>query len=225
MPKSDQPRERLIHFGEQALSSIEILALLLRSGTPGENALRLAERLLVTFGGIEGLAHAAIADLQKIKGIGPDKAAVIKASAELGWRLLQQPAEEDGPRVVSPAVAANLLIPEMRESSEPIIKIVLLNTRNKLIGVETITLSPAADVRRVAKAIFQLAIKANAAAVILAHNHQVDEGAEPSPQDIDLTAELVKAGQLFSIEVLDHLIVCEWEYVSLKERGWGIDSW
>lgn len=224
MPISDQPRERLIRFGEQALSSIEILALLLRSGTREENALRLAERLLVTFGGIKGLAHATIADLQKIKGIGPDKTAVIKAAAELRWRLQQQE-EDDRPRVVSPAVAADLVIPDMREISEPILKIVLLNTRNNLIGVETITLSSAADVRHVARAIFRLAIKANAAAVILAHNHRAEEGAEPSYQDIDLTTELVKAGKLFSIEVLDHLIVCEREYVSLKERGWDFNAW
>ncbi len=197
---------------------------MLRSGTREENALRLAERLLVTFGGIKGLAHAAIADLQKIKGIGPDKAAVIRAAAELGWRLQQQE-EDDRPRVVSPAVAADLVIPDMREISEPILKIVLLNTRNNLIAVETITLSPVFGVRQVVRAIFQLAIKANAAAVILAHNHRAEEGAVPSPQDIALTAELVKAGQLFSIEVLDHLIVCQSRYVSLKERGLGFDAW
>lgn len=223
LPKSDQPRERLARLGEQALSTPELIAIALGSGTHEENALRLAERLLVTFGGLPGLAQASIDELANVRGIGPAKAAQVQAALEIGQRLFASQQEERS-RIVWPGDAARLLIPQMGYLEEEELRTVLLDTRNYLLDVRTISTrnwnNGALGVRNV----FRPAIEANAAAIIAAHNHVNGEGLEPSVADIVFTRELVKAGELLDIELIDHLIIAKQSYVSLKERGAGFED-
>lgn len=217
MPKSDQPRERLVRFGEQVLSTPELLSIAIKNGTKGENALRLAERLLVTFGGLPGLTQASIAELTNIKGIGSDKAARIYASFELGRRLSATSPEERF-KITTPSEAALFLMPDMSNLEEEHLNAVLLDTRNGVLGVHTIPIKRFNISSVSVRDVFRPAIKANAAALILAHNH-LSDSADPSQNDIRLAKELIEAGELFNISIIDHIIIAKQKYVSLKERG------
>lgn len=217
MPKSERPRERLTRFGEQVLSTPELLSIAIKNGTKGENALRLAERLLVTFGGLPGLTQASITELTNIKGIGPEKAARIRASIELGRRL-STTTREERLKITSPSEAALFLMPEMSKLEEEHLNAILLDTRNGVLGVHTTPIKyfNISSVR--VRDIFRPAIKANAAAFILAHNH-LSDSADPSQSDIRLAKAFIEAGELFNISIIDHIIIAKQKYVSLKERG------
>lgn len=221
MAVGDRPRERLLQVGERALSTAELLAIGLRTGIGGENVVRLAERLLAQFGGLPGLARASIAELQTVKGIGPAKAIEIKAALELGRRLLASTPQER-PKVTSPADAANLLMSEMMFLEQEQLRVLLLDTRNRVLSIQTIYVgSLNTSVVRIGE-LFRAAIRDNAAAVIIAHNHPSGDPA-PSPEDINVTRQLVKAGNLLDIDVLDHVIIGRQNFVSLKERALGFD--
>ncbi len=221
MDQGDRPRERLLELGERALSTSELLAIGLRTGIGGENVVRLAERLLAEFGGLPGLARATIAELVEVKGIGPAKAVEIKAALEMGRRLLASTPQER-PKVTTPADAANLLMSEMTFLEQEHLKVVLLDTRNRVLSTPTIYVgSLNTSVIRVGE-LFRMAIRNNAAAMIVAHNHPSGDPA-PSPEDIRVTRTLVKAGKLLDIEILDHIVIGRQKFVSMKERGLGFD--
>lgn len=221
MALAERPRERLVQVGPTAVSTAELLAILLRTGVPGENVVRLAERLLIQFKDLPGLARASIPELMTVHGIGEAKAIEIKAALEIGRRLLAS-APQEKPRVTSPADAANLLMSEMMFLEKEHLKLVLLDTRNNVLGTPTIYVgSLNTSVIRVAE-LFRAAIKENAAAFIVAHNHPSGDPS-PSPEDIRVTRQLAQAGKLLDIEVLDHVIIGHQRYVSLKERGLGFD--
>ncbi|MEW5988661.1 MAG: DNA repair protein RadC [Chloroflexota bacterium] len=221
MPAGDRPRERLAQVGARAMSTAELLAIGLRTGVNGENVLRLAERLLAQFQGLSGLARATIAELTAVKGIGQAKAIEIKAALELGRRLMASTPEER-PRVTSPAEAANLLMSEMALLEQEHLRLVLLDTRNNVLGTPTLYVgSLNTSVVRIGE-IFREAIRVNAAALIVAHNHPSGDPA-PSPEDVNVTRQIVKAGRLLDVDVLDHLVIGRQRYVSLKERGLGFE--
>lgn len=221
MPLDERPRERFILAGPRAVSSAELLAITLRTGVGGENVLRLAERLLVQMNGLAGLAQASITEITSVKGIGPTKAVQIQAALELGRRLLAT-APQERPRITSPADAANLLMSEMMFLEQEHLRVILLNTRNNVLKMPTIYVgSLNTSVVRIGE-IFRAAIKENAAALIVAHNHPSGDPT-PSPEDVRVTQELVKAGKLLSIEVLDHIVIGRQRFVSLKERGLGFN--
>jgi DNA repair protein RadC len=193
----------------------------MRTGVGGENVVRLAERLLARFGGLPGLARSSISELQSIKGIGPAKAIEVKAALELGRRLLAS-MPEDRPKVTSPGDAANLLMSEMTFLDQEQLRVVLLDTRNRVLSTPTVYVgSLNTSVVRIGE-LFRPAIRSNAAAVIVAHNHPSGDPA-PSPEDINVTRQIVNAGKLLDIEVLDHIIIGRQRFVSLKERGLGFD--
>ena len=221
LPQQERPRERLARVGAPALSTAELLAITLRTGVGGENVVRLAERLLAHFSGLPGLARASISELQQVKGVGPAKAVEIKAALELGRRLTAtQPQER--PKVSSPGDAANLLMSEMMFLEQEHLRVILLDTRNTVLATPTIYVgSLNTSVVRIGE-LFRAAIKENAAAVIVAHNHPSGDPS-PSPEDVHVTRQLVKAGQLLDISVLDHLVIGHQRFVSLKERGLGFD--
>lgn len=222
MAAGERPRERLVQVGPTAVSTAELLAILLRTGVPGENVVRLAERLLIQFKDLAGLARASIPELMTVHGIGEAKAVEIKAALEIGRRLLAT-APQEKPRVTSPADAANLLMSEMMFLEKEHLKLVLLDTRNNVLGTPTIYVgSLNTSVIRVAE-LFRAAIRENAAAFIVAHNHPSGDPS-PSPEDIRVTRQLAQAGKLLDIEVLDHVIIGHQRYVSLKERGLGFDT-
>ncbi|MCO5192946.1 MAG: DNA repair protein RadC [Anaerolineae bacterium] len=221
LPSGERPRERLMHYGAQAVSSAELLAIIIRTGSGGENVLRLAERLLAAFDGLNGVARASLTELQQVKGIGPAKAVEIKAALELGRRLLVT-APEERPVVSTPADAANLLMSEMSLLEKEHLRVILLDTRNRVISTPTIYVgSLNSSVVRIAE-LFRPAIKQNAAAIIVAHNHPSGDPS-PSPEDVRVTREISKAGKLLSIELLDHVIIGRNRFISLKERGLGFD--
>lgn len=221
MPLHDRPRERLIKVGPQAVSTTELLAIILRTGSGGENVLRLSERLLAHFGSLVGLARASVVELQKVKGIGPAKAVEIKAALEIGRRLMASAPDEKA-RVTSPSDAANLLMSEMMLLEQEHLRVILLDTRNQVLGTPTVYIgSLNTSVVRVGE-LFKAAIKENAAALIVAHNHPSGDPS-PSPEDVNVTRQLVQAGKLLDINVLDHIVIGRQQYVSLKERGLGFD--
>lgn len=221
MPEDERPRERLMRLGARVLSNAELLAIMMRTGVGGENVLRLADRLLARFEGLPGIARASLAELRTVNGIGPAKAVEIKAALELGRRLMAA-APEERPRVTSPADAANLLMSEMMLLEQEELRVILLDTRNHVLRVETVYKgSLNTSVVRVAE-LFRAAIKDNAAAIIVAHNHPSGDPS-PSPEDVHVTRQIRKAGSLLDIDLLDHIVIGRQRYVSLKERGLGFD--
>ena len=215
LPIAEQPTCRLRHNGAGALSVAELLAALIQ--TP--DALILSQELLVRFG-YRGLLNASVSELCALHGIGPARAAQIKAALELGKRLLVTSPEEK-PQIRAPADAANLLMLEMGSLEQEQLRVVLLDTRNRVIAIRTVYVgSLNTAVVRVGE-IFRQAIKANAASIIIVHNHPSGDPS-PSREDTAVTAKFVQAGQMLNIEVLDHLIIGNSpHFVSLKERGLG----
>ena len=206
-------------MGLAALSNAELLAILLRVGVQGENAVEVGQRLLGHFGGISGLHRTTYEELYSSHGVGPAKAAQIKAAIELGRRLSLETTEEL-PTINSPADAAALVMYEMSALSQEQLRVMLLNTKNQVLEIKTLyqgSLNSSAV--RVGE-VFKHAIIANAAAVIVAHNHPSADPT-PSPDDVAVTRALVEAGQLLDIPLLDHLVIGGNRFVSLKERNLG----
>ena len=219
LPESERPRERLQHSGPGSLSTSELLAIILRTGAKSESVINLGSRLLVQFDGLAGIARASFSDLCGIHGMGVAKSAQIKAALELGKRLMVASPEER-PQVKSPADVANLLMLEMGFLEQEHLRVVLLDTKNRVLGTPTIYIgSLNTSILRVGE-LFREAIKANSAAVIVVHNHPSGDPT-PSPEDVRITEQLVEAGKLLDVEVLDHLVIGQQRYVSLKERGLG----
>jgi DNA repair protein RadC len=220
MPSGDRPRERLAEAGASSLNNAELLAILLRVGVEGENAVRMAERMLNELGGLPGLHRASYTDLCQVKGIGPAKAAQLKAALELGKRIAKTTPDERA-TITSPADAANLIMFDLSARDQEYLFVILLDTRNRVIGqpFEVYHGSLNTSLIRVGE-VFREAVKSNAASIIVAHNHPSGDPS-PSPEDVSVTRALVEAGRLLDIEVLDHLVIGHHRFVSLKDRGLG----
>ncbi|MCS7009943.1 MAG: DNA repair protein RadC [Anaerolineales bacterium] len=217
LPVSDRPRERLASLGPQALSNAELLAILLRVGVAGESAVQLGQRLLSEFGGLMGLHRAPFEDLCNQRGIGAAKAAQIKAAIELGRRLaLETP--EARPTVTSPADAAALVSYEMAGLEQEHLRVLLLDTRNRVLDIVEVYKGSVNSAQVRIGEVFRPAVRRNASALIVVHNHPSGDPT-PSPEDIAITRAIIQAGKLLGIEVLDHLIVGQGRWISLKERG------
>ena len=216
---TERPRERLAALGPQALSNAELIAILLRVGVPGENAVQVGQRLLQTFDGLNGLHRAPFEELCAQHGIGAAKAAQLKAAIELGRRLtLETP--EQRPVINSPADAAALVQYEMCALEQEHLRVLLLDTRNHVLDiVEVYKGSVNSSQVRVGE-IFKVAVRRNASALIVAHNHPSGDPT-PSPDDVAVTRAIVQAGKLLDVDVLDHLVIGQGRWVSLKERGLG----
>jgi DNA repair protein RadC len=220
-PMGERPRERLQYYGAAALSNAELLAILLRVGTPGENVVALSTRLLKEFDGLGGLAKASFSELSKVKGVNTAKIAQLKAALELGRRLLLTSADVR-PQITSPNDAANLLMLEMGSLEQEHLRTILLDTKNRVLSSHTVYIGNVnSSIIRVSE-VFREAIRENATALIVAHNHPSGDPT-PSPEDVRVTRSIVEAGTLLSIEVLDHLVIGRQRFVSLKERGLGFD--
>jgi DNA repair protein RadC len=219
LPPDGRPREKLKALGAGALSDAELLAIILRMGTQGESVIDLANRLLVTYGGLVGLARVSFAELCDVHGLGDAKASQLKAALEMGRRLLvAQP--EERLQVRTPADLAPLLILEMAPLDQEVLRVVLLNTKNQVVRfVDVYRGSLNSSLVRVSE-VFKEAVRVNAAAIIVAHNHPSGDPT-PSPEDARVTEQIVAAGKLLEIEVLDHLVIGERSYVSLRERRLG----
>jgi DNA repair protein RadC len=216
MPGDERPRERLLAQGAASLSSAELLAIILRTGTAEENVLHLAERLLAHYNGLHGLAQAMPADLQQMKGLGAAKIAQILAALEIGKRLMTyRPGER--PIINSAADAARLVL-DMNHLPQEHVRVILLDSMRRVVAITTVYIGTInASVLRVSE-IYREAVTRNCPAMILAHNHPAGD-ANPSPEDIELTRTLIAAGQLLDIVLLDHLVIGHHGWASLKEMG------
>jgi len=223
MAAADRPRERLAERGAASLNTAELLAILLRTGLQGASAVDIGHRLVAKFGSLEALARAPLEQLREVKGVGRDKAVTLKAAFELAVRLADEKRRES-PVLDTPEQLAALLRDEFSLLETERFVVVLLNTRRRLIRVEEIGRGLLDQVLVHAREVFRPAIAANAHALVLAHNHP---GGDPLPSDADIkaTRDLIRAGQLLKIEVLDHLILGRRsetrakDYCSLKELG------
>jgi DNA repair protein RadC len=221
LPAQERPRERLARVGEGALSTAELLAIILRVGVGGESALAMARRLLASYDGLPGLARASFAELRAERGLGNAKTAQLKAALELGRRMLLA-TPEDRLVVRSPSDVAQVLMAEMAHLEQEHFQVLYLDTRNRLLGSETVYVgSLNASHIRVAE-VFRDAIKRNCAAIIVAHNHPSGDPS-PSSEDVEVTRQLIAAGNMLSIELLDHLVIGQQRFVSLRERGLGFE--
>ncbi|NJN96004.1 MAG: DNA repair protein RadC [Anaerolineales bacterium] len=220
-PLGERPRERMQYYGPTALSNAELLAILLRVGSAGENVVALSTRLLAEFGGLAGLAKASFSDLASIKGVGTAKTAQLKAAIELGRRLLIT-SPDARPQITSPLDAANLLMLEMGGLEQEHLRTLLLDTKNRVLASPTVYVGNVnSSIIRISE-VFREAVRENATAMIVAHNHPSGDPT-PSPEDVSVTRSIVEAGSLLGIDVLDHLVIGHQRFVSLKERGLGFD--
>jgi DNA repair protein RadC len=224
LPGSERPRERLVQQGAESLRNAELIAILLRTGLKGASALQVAEHLLHRFECLERLAQASVDELCQTRGIGRDKAIALKSAFTLAQRMAQE-IRGDAPLLDTPERVADLLREENRFYSVEQFQAVLLNTRRKLIRVERIAQGTLDTILVHPREVFKLAITANASAIVLVHNHPSGDPT-PSEADIKVTRDLIRAGQILKIEVLDHIILGRRtderpkDYVSLRELGY-----
>jgi DNA repair protein RadC len=224
-PASERPRERLAAHGADALSQAELVAILLRTGLKGANAVEIGKQLVSKYGSLRALAQASLDDLQTIKGIGRDKAVTLIAAFTLARKMAAE-LRSEAPVLDTPDAVANLMREETRLRKAEVFQVLLLNTRRRLVGEPVKISDGTLDTILVhAREVFRPAITANAAAIVLVHNHPSGDPT-PSEADIKVTRDLIRAGQLLKIEVLDHVIMgCATEsrpkdYVSLRELGY-----
>lgn len=215
----ERPRERLERNGPEGLSKAELLAILLRVGVEGENSVQLGERILQELGGLHGIQRASFAEVCNIHGVGPAKAAQLKAAIELGRRLALEAPDLSG-AISSPTDAAELVRYEMQGLIQEQLWVILLDTRNRKMWIDKVySGSLNASMVRIGE-LFRAAIQRSAASIILAHNHPSGDPT-PSPEDVALTRSAVQAGKLMDIEVLDHLVIGHGRFVSMKEKSLG----
>ena len=204
-PASERPRERLAALGADALSHAELVAILLRTGLKGMNAVEVGKQLLQKFGTLQALAQAGVPDLQKVKGIGRDKAVTLVAAFALARKMAAE-LQYESPVLDTPEAVARLLRDSSLARQVETLQVLLLNTRRRLIRIEEISNGTLDTILVHPREVFKSAIAANAAAMILAHNHPSGDPT-PSEADVKVTRDLIRAGQLLKIEVIDHIII------------------
>ena len=218
LPASERPRERLQKFGAEALSAQEILALILGRGISGESVMVTAQRLLSQFGSIKGIAGASLEELASIRGIGLAKAAQIRAAFELASRLESYQSTEKKETVKTAEDVVALVRSRLKGKKKEYFLALLLDTRNQLIRVAEISVGSLDSSIVHPREVFKEAVAASAASAIFAHNHPSGDP-EASEDDLNLTKRLAEAGEIMGIDVLDHVIIGEEKYLSLKREG------
>ncbi len=223
-PLSERPRERLVEHGADALTHAELIAILLRTGLKGANAVEIARQLLHKFGTLQTLAQTSVDDLRSIKGIGRDKAVTLVAAFALA-RAMARDLQRESPVLDNPEAIVRLLREQNLVKSVETFQVLLLNTRRRLIRVDELAHGTLDTLLVHPREVFKSAIAANAAAIVLAHNHPSGDPT-PSEADIKVTRDLIRAGQLLKIEVLDHVVIGRAtpdrpkDYASLRELGY-----
>ena len=215
-PEEERPRERLLRHGADGLTDAQLLAILIRSGAGGRTALDLGRELLALCGGLEGIARAGIREICAVKGIGPAKAAEIKAAIELGRR--HQRPTMSGASFCSSQDIADFYGPRMKDARQETFHCALLDAKNKILRNEVVSVGTLTASLVHPRDTFKSAVRESAAAVIFIHNHPSGD-TRPSQEDILLTRRLVQAGDLLGIRVLDHVIVGNGEHFSFRDNG------
>ncbi|AQQ55033.1 hypothetical protein B0X71_07205 [Planococcus lenghuensis] len=214
---ADRPRERLIRQGAMSLSNQELIAILLRTGTKDESVLQLANRVLLHVEKIHELKDATIEEMTAIKGIGEAKAVQLLAAVELGRRLAQQQTDEKF-TIRSPKDAADYLMADMTSLKQEHFVVLFLNIKNQIMHKQTIFVGSLNASIVHPREIFREAVRRSSASIICAHNHP-SGNPTPSPEDIDVTKRLAEAGSIVGVELLDHVIIGDHQFTSLKEKG------
>lgn len=218
LPISERPRERLLKLGVEVLSAQELLALILGRGIQGESVLLTVQNLLTKFGNLKNMASASIEELTRVKGIGLAKAAQIKAALELGKRLEEY--SNEGKKIVikSPEDVVKAVKNKLKGKKREHFLALSLNTRNHLINIHTISIGSLDSSVVHPREVFKEAISSSAASVIFVHNHPSGDPT-PSEDDIKLTRRLFEVSEITGIKVLDHIVVCDKAYLSMKSKG------
>ena len=222
-PVSERPRERLVARGPEALTSAELIAILLRTGLKGANVVEIGRRLLQKYGSLHALARATVDDLKREPGVGPDKAATLVAAFALARRM-EEERRDESPILDNPETVVSFLRETNRVKSVEEFQVLLLNTRKRLIRADVISQGLLDTILVHPRDVFKLAIAANASAIILVHNHPSGDPM-PSDADVKVTRDLIRAGQLLKIEVVDHIVIGTAtkdrakDYASLRELG------
>ncbi|MBR5163671.1 MAG: DNA repair protein RadC [Schwartzia sp.] len=219
LPKEDRPREKLIRRGASALSDTELLAILLRTGTPSVSVLHLAEEVLAKYRdkGLVAIMNMPPQEIATVHGVGLAKAATIVAAVELGRRLSTRAAQKTE-KIEGPEDAARYVTPMLRHEQKEHFLVMLLDVRNRVIATSTISVGGLTSSIAHPREVFQEAIRHSAAALILVHNHPSGDPS-PSREDIQLTKQMMKAGEIMGIPVLDHIILANDDFISLKEAN------
>jgi DNA repair protein RadC len=223
-PANERPRERLTAHGPDALSHAELIAILLRTGLKGRNVVQVGHKLLQKYGSLHALAMAKVDDLRQEEGIGRDKAVTLVAAFSLARRMEQEKRDES-PVLDNPETVVSYMRETNRLRENETLQVLLLNVRRRFIRMEEISDGTLDTILVHPREVFRLAIAANAAAILLVHNHPSGDPT-PSEADIKVTRDLIRAGQLLKIDVLDHVIIGRAtperakDYVSLRELGY-----
>ncbi|SHE47835.1 DNA replication and repair protein RadC [Seinonella peptonophila] len=217
LPLEDRPRERMIENGPKSLSNGELIALLLRTGSAGESVMELAQKILVEVGGIQSLAQISFHELLAIHGVGPAKAVQLLAGLELGKRV-RQVTSTDGQFIHQPIDAVDMIRNELRFYQQEHFICMFLNTKNRVIDKKCIFIGSLNLSVVHPREIFREAVKCSAARIICIHNHPSGDPS-PSTEDIEITFRLVESGKMIGIEVVDHIVIGDLNYFSMKENG------
>lgn len=215
---ADRPRERLIRQGAESLSNQELIAILLRTGTKNESVLVLANRVLSSFDKIQDLKNATVEEFMTVNGIGQAKAVQLLAAAELGKRIYRKHSEGRY-TIRSPEDAAAYLMTDMSSLSQEHFVVLFLNVKNEIMHKQTLFIGSLNSSIVHPRDIFREAVKRSAASIVCAHNHP-SGNPSPSPEDIEVTKRLIEAGSIMGIELLDHIIIGDHKFISLKEKGY-----
>lgn len=219
MPENERPREKLVKYGVKNLSNSELIAIIIRTGYGNYTALDLSYKILnLDKNGMRNLANITIEELLEIKGIGNCKASQIVAAIELGKRISAYKCLDEKVQVNSPQVVSNLFMEEMKYFKREHFRILILDTKNKIISMEEISIGSLNSSIVHPREVFNIAIKKSANSIILLHNHPSGDP-NPSKEDINVTFRLINAGEILGIKVLDHIIIGEDIYISMKEKN------
>jgi DNA repair protein RadC len=217
-PESDRPREKLHRQGAHRLSNSELLAILLRTGVHGQSAIDLARRILREFVTFRNMSAADISRWRRFKGLGPAKIAQVKAALEIGRRFREDETTEKKTKIANAADVVDILGARMRDLKREVFKVVLLNTRNRIIDIIEITEGTVNQAAPMMREIFQRAMQGFATSIICVHNHP-SGNPNPSGEDCRFTMDLSLAGRVLQLKVLDHIIVGDGDYYSFAEEG------
>lgn len=217
LPKNERPREKLLRYGADELSNSELLAIILRTGSNSENILNLSSRILKETGGLNGLMECSADDFMNLKGIGEAKASQLLALAELGKRFKSFKSGDEY-KISEPKDAALLVLESMRYLKKEYLKIIMLNTKNIVISIKDVSVGSLNSSIVHPREVFCEAIKKSSASIIICHNHPSGDPT-PSGEDINVTRRLKECSTLIGVELLDHIIIGNGTYISLKEKG------
>jgi len=217
-PEEDRPREKLLKFGEHTLTNTELLAILLRTGIKGESAVDLGRKIMQKFRTFRNMSHTDISQWKEFKGLGKAKLCQIKAALEIGRRFGEEKTKEKKIKIISSRDAVNSLMNRMRDLKKEVFKVLLLDGQNRRIDIVEIEEGSVSQANPIIREIMCKALQRFAAAMVCVHNHP-SGNPNPSPEDKDFTQELVSAGKVVQIKVLDHIIIGDNQYFSFADKG------